>query len=96
MTATSTFAAREFKPFEKNTLRGFVSLELPSGLILHGFTLHEKNGSRWIGMPAKEFTKSDGIKSWVPQIEFASKEARDRFQAAALGAVDDYLEGQQR
>lgn len=92
MNPTNTsFAVREFKPFEKNTLRAFLSFELPSGMILHGCTLLEKNGSRWIGLPAKEFTKSDGTRSWTPQVEFTSKEARDRFQAAALAAVDRHL-----
>jgi len=48
--------ATGFKPFRKNTLRGFVDLALPAvGLVLLGCTLQEKNGSRWIGLPARPY-----------------------------------------
>jgi hypothetical protein len=87
---TNNFVVREWRPYQKNTLVGFLSLELPSGLVLHGCTLHQKNGSRWIGMPAKSFEK-DGATTWAPLVEFASKEARERFQTAALEALDGYL-----
>ena len=91
MTATARgFAVREWKSFEKNTLRGFLSVELPSGMILHDCTIHQKNGSRWIGLPARQYEKG-GTKTWAPLIEFASKEAREKFQAAALAAFDAYM-----
>jgi hypothetical protein len=90
-TDADEFVVRQFKAYQKNTLMAFLSLELPGGLVLHGFTLHQKNGSRWLGVPSKEFTKADGVRSWVPQIEFVDKAARDKFQSAALAAVDDYL-----
>jgi hypothetical protein len=89
MTANN-FVVREWRPYQKNTLVGFLSIELTTGLILHGCTLHEKNDSRWIGMPAKQFQK-DGRTTWAPQVDFVSKEAREKSQAAALAAVDDYL-----
>jgi hypothetical protein len=85
--AGAGFNVREWKPFEKNTLRGFLSIELPSGMILHGLTVHQKDDSRWVGLPAKEYTKN-GERSWIPQVEFASKAARERFQACVLAAVD--------
>ena len=87
----TAFAVREFKPFERNTLRGFLTTELPSGLVLHGFTLHQKGESRWLGMPSKEVSMGDGTKSWVPQVEFSGKEAREKLQTAALAAVDAHL-----
>jgi hypothetical protein len=59
-------------------------------MILHGCTVHEKNSSRWIGLPAKQYEK-DGSKTWAPLVEFASKEARERFQASALAAFDAYM-----
>jgi DNA-binding cell septation regulator SpoVG len=85
------FTIKEFKPYQKNTLRGFVSIELPSGLILHGLTYHQKEDSRWIGMPAKQYEK-DGATTWAPQVEFVSKESRDKFQTAVLAAIDRYQE----
>ena len=41
--------ATNWKPLERNTLKGFVDLTLPSGLIIHGCSLHRKNESRWMG-----------------------------------------------
>lgn len=88
---TQKFTVREFKPFNKNTLQAFLSLELPSGMVLHGCTLHKQNGSRWIGVPARQYEKSDGENSWMRLVDFTSKDARERFQSAALAAVDRYL-----
>src|SRR5215472_11166187 len=68
-----------FKPHVKNTLRGFCDLALPSvGLKINGATLHEKEGSRWITMPARPYEK-DGATMWAPIVEFDSKEARLAF-----------------
>jgi hypothetical protein len=89
-TAHSSFGVREWKPFERNTLRGFLSIELPSGLILHGCTLHEKTGSRWVGLPAREYQK-DGERIWSPLIEFSTREVRQAFQEQALAAFDAYM-----
>ena len=91
MTATShSFIVREWKPYAKNTLIGFLSLELPGGMVLRGCALHKKNSSRWSGLPAGEYEKH-GNKTWTPLVEFVSKEAREKFQAAALAAVDRHL-----
>jgi hypothetical protein len=89
------FQVLEFKKFERNTLVGFLSLELPSGMVIHNCTLHKKEGSRWVGLPARPFDKTDGGKGWSPLIEFSSKTARDRFQTEALAAVDRFLGGDQ-
>jgi hypothetical protein len=85
------FTVKEWKPYSKNTLLGFLSLELPSGLVLHDLTLHRRGDDRWLSMPAKSFDK-DGAKGWAPLIEFSTKESRDKFQAAALSAMDAYFE----
>ena len=81
-----------WKAHEKNTLRAFLSLTLPSGIILHNCALHEKNGKRWIGLPSRQYTKDDGAVSYSPLIEFTNDDARRRFQAAALEAVDRFAE----
>ena len=80
-----------WKAYEKNTLRGFLSLSLPSGLVIHNCALHQKDGARWIGLPSRQYTATDGKVSWSPMVEFASKEARYAFQDAALEAVDRFL-----
>jgi hypothetical protein len=80
----------KFRPFSKNTLRGFADLELTRiGLILRDCTLHEKNGKQWISFPAKSFTGQDGETKWQPLVEFAegADEARKQFMRAALDAI---------
>jgi len=78
-----------FRKFEKNTLRGFLEVELPSGMCIRDLTLHEKNGSRWIGYPSKPYEK-DGKQSWVNQIWFEDKEIHKKFQDQILSAFDRY------
>ena len=69
-----------FKPLERNTLGGVFDLELPSGLVLSGCTLHEKNGKFRTGLPAKPWTKQDGSQSWAKIVDFRDKETSDKFQ----------------
>jgi DNA-binding cell septation regulator SpoVG len=86
--ARGDFVVSEFKAFEKNTLRGFFTVTMPSGMIVHGCSLHEKNGARWIGMPSNKFTTKEGTTSYTPIVEFVSREAADRFRDQVLVALD--------
>jgi len=78
------------KRIGKNTLIG-VFLEMPSGLIVRGAMLFEKNGKRWVGFPSKEWTKQDGTKSYSPLLEFSSREVADRFQVQVLPIAEGAL-----
>jgi hypothetical protein len=71
---------RNFKPYEKNTLKGFFDLRLASGMILCGCTLHEKNNRFWIGLPAKPYTTDSGSQTWAKLIDFEDKKTHERFQ----------------
>jgi hypothetical protein len=86
----SADSRRSWRPYQKNTLLGFLSLELPSGLVINDISLHEKNGSRWTSMPAKQY-ELHGEKTWAPLIEFADRDSRESFQQLALAAIDEYL-----
>ena len=79
-----------FRPYEKNTLKGFADLELSRvGLVLRDCTWHEKNGKEWVGFAARPYEDKDGNTAWQPIIEFAedAKEARQQFQQQALEAI---------
>jgi hypothetical protein len=71
---------KNFKPLEKNTLRGFFDVELPSGMVLCGCTLHESHGKFWVGLPARPYAKPDGSQSWVKIVDFRDKATSYRFQ----------------
>ena len=82
-------AASNWKPFVKNTLQGFVDLEVAEpGLVIRGVCLHEKNGKRWVSLPAKPWTDKEGNQQWQPVVEFTDNDARDAFQRAALPEID--------
>lgn len=68
------------KSMRKGTLIGFFDLEMPSGLIVRGVMLFEKNERRWCNLPSKEFTKQDGGKGYSPLLEWASKEVDYAFR----------------
>lgn len=76
-----------FKPFEKNTLRGFFDIELASGLILRGCTLHTKTGKFWVGLPAKPYEGIDGGRNWAAIVDFRDKRTASRFQEIAVAAA---------
>jgi DNA-binding cell septation regulator SpoVG len=82
----------DWKPLTKNTLRGFFTATLPSGMVIHNLTVHEKNGSRWIGLPAREWTDAGGTKNFAKLIEFTDRRTADRFRDALLLALDKHLE----
>ena len=89
----SAFIVSNPKPLRKNSLLGFFDLQMPSGLIVRGAMLFEKEGKRWIGFPSKEWVKSDGTKSYSPLLEFASKEIGEKFRKLVLPLAGEALLG---
>jgi hypothetical protein len=85
--SSTEIVIKDWRSYEKNTLQGFFSVMLPSGLIIRDLTLHIKGDSRWVGMPAKTY-KKDGVESWVPVIEFVDRQTANDFRDAVLEALD--------
>jgi DNA-binding cell septation regulator SpoVG len=86
-----TFTVSNAKQINKNTLIGRCDLTMPSGLIVRGAMLLEKNGKRWVNFPSKEWTDGEGKKNYSPLLEFTSREVADKFQAAVLPLVERAL-----
>jgi hypothetical protein len=82
------FIVSNWKSFEKNTLRGFFSVTLPSGLTIHNCSLHVKGPSRWVGLPSTKFTKKDGSVSYSAVVEIVDRERADEFRDAVIAALD--------
>jgi hypothetical protein len=94
--------ASDWRPVERNSLRGFITLNLePSGLVLRDCTVHRtQDGREWIGLPAKPQIDRDGQHRKDPEtgkslytavVEVQGKEAWERFQTAPLAAVRQLL-----
>jgi hypothetical protein len=90
---SAAFKISNPKVLRKNSLIGSFDLAMPSGLIVRGAMLFEKNGKRWINFPSKEWLKADGTKAYFPLLEFASREIADRFQAQVLPLAEAAFEG---
>jgi hypothetical protein len=93
-----TITCQGFRPLERNTLRGFVSITIAElRLTIHDIAVHEKGESRWAQLPAKpqvrdgELVTDDAgkIQYW-PIMEFASRAVRDAFSAAVIRALLEF------
>jgi hypothetical protein len=86
--------ATNFKHYTKNTLLGFFDLELPSGMILRGCTLHHKSDLDrwWVSLPSKDFKKDDGTTGYSAIVEFKEKEKQYKFNDAATAAAREAFE----
>ncbi len=96
---TATVICTAWKPYEKNTLKGFADLWLRAArLNISGVAVHEKNGNRWVQLPARpQLDKDrnlvcgeDGKIQYAKVMDFDSREVSDRFNAAALKAIEDF------
>jgi hypothetical protein len=87
--------ASDFREITKNTLRGFCVLTLsPSGLVLRDCALHDRDGKRWVSLPSKPQIDSAGQLRkrgkplYASIVEIPGRAERERFQRAALAAID--------
>lgn len=91
----NTITVSGWKPFDRNTMRGFCTVHLPSGMTLHDVAIHLSNGSWWASPASKPQLTRDGqaVKDdagkikYVPVVSFESKAVRDRFSASVIEAL---------
>lgn len=75
------------------TMLAFLSIELPSGLVLRDLRLmHSPQGRRWIAMPSVKQLDRDGQTkldasgkpTWADIVDFRDRRTRDKFQDPIL------------
>lgn len=88
-----------FTPRRSNTLFGFVTIAIPElHLRICDLAAHEKNGKKWIGLPAKPQVGRDGVVRkdergktlFVPVMEFTDRATRDAFSARVVAALLEF------
>ena len=81
-----------FAPYQKKTtLQGFLAIRLTeTELEIRDIALHQKNGNRWLQLPAKPYKKPNGSKGWSYILNFHKKEHFYKFQEATLKALDAF------
>ena len=88
----NSIECEDFKPFAKNTLRGFATILVPSiQLRIKDIAIHVKNESQWAALPAKPQVKdgrvvvnADGKAQYTNILEFADRRTSDAFSRAVI------------
>jgi hypothetical protein len=84
-----------WKPIDKGSLRGFASVELPSGLKIHDCPVLRSHGKARATLPSKpqldkegrQKTGLNGKPAYSPEIEWRTRDLADRFSAAIVDLV---------
>jgi hypothetical protein len=91
----SGFRIVDWRPLRKNSLLGFATVELPSGMTISDVVVLTGANGPWASPPAKPLIDRTGavVKgpngkvSYVPIISFASKERRNAFSDHVIAAL---------
>lgn len=84
---------REWKPFNKNSLRGFATVELTNGLVIGEMPIHNNSGRVWANLPAVPqmengiHRKVDGKGQWKKILHWKSRDISDRFSDEVIGLI---------
>ena len=85
-----------FTPHQAGSMLAFLSIELPSGMIVNDLKLMiGPAGKPWLAMPSQKQVDRDGSprldangkQVWSQFVEFASRSAADRFRHLVLDAL---------
>jgi hypothetical protein len=86
-----------FRAVSKGTLRGFATVQLPIGLVIHDCPICESNGKAWAMLPGKPQVDSDGKPvrdargklAYSAILEWDSRKLRNAFSDCIVAAVRD-------
>lgn len=80
-----------FRSLNRGTLQGFADIFVPKwGVEIHGFTLHMKDGKRWINFPSKEYKNEKGETKYSSTIRFKKKDHYEVFCNEVKKAIDTW------
>jgi hypothetical protein len=91
-----TVQVESFTPRRSNTLVGFCTVVIPElHLRILDLTVHEKNTSRWVGLPSKPWVDRNGVVKrgengkiiYVPVLEFTDRATREAFSDRVVAAL---------
>jgi hypothetical protein len=84
----------DWKPLHRNTLQGFLTAHLPSGMNLHDVSVHYRDGTWWASPASKPLLGADGaaLRDADGKIRYSlivsfEKAARSRFSNAIITAL---------
>jgi hypothetical protein len=87
----------KFRPVVKNTLRGFIDVQMTSiRLVVRDIALHYFHDHWWVSLPAKPMFATDGTpiinvrtgkQDYFAFLKFDTREAHDSFERQVLAAL---------
>jgi hypothetical protein len=89
-------AIEEFKSVEKNTLRGWARVRMPSGMILHDVGIFYDSDRAWVSAPSKAMLGRDGVRMrsakeskplYAPVVSFETGALYRKFSDAVIAAL---------
>ena len=82
-----------FRSMPKGLLLGFAKIYVAEwGIEINYVTLFQKNDTRWIGLPSREYQDPrSGEKKYSPYVRFRDKYQSDLFSKAVLDSIDRFL-----
>ena len=77
-----------YSPVNKSTCLGVATILVPKwGVEISGISLHQKDGKRWVNLPAR--IVDDGIeKKYYQYIRFLDRDHKDKFCEMVKQAID--------
>lgn len=79
-----------YTPINKSTCLGVATVFVPKwGVEISGIALHQKNGKRWINLPAR-IVEEGNEKKYYSYIRFPVKDHKDKFSEMVKQAIDTH------
>lgn len=79
----------KFQSVNKGSFLGYADFYIPkTGLEIYGCQLFQKDGKRWINMPAREYANEQGEKKFAPYLRYREPAHKDMFAELALKAIE--------
>ena len=89
------FIVEDLRPLLRNTLRGFLTVIMPSGMVLSEVAIHASGDSVWASPASKPMVSREGAVlrdqagnvRYAPIVSFTSKARRDAFSRQVIEAL---------
>jgi len=89
----TTLRISAFRPLQKNTLQGFVTVEHASGLVLNDVAIHCRDGRWWASPPSRPILvegrhalDENGKGRWQPIVGFRGRRLQDIWSQGVIAA----------
>ena len=89
------FKLIEWSSLDRGTLKGYATVEMPSGMVMHDCPVFRSEDGQWSSIPAsKPLVGAGGVSRdktgkarFIPIITFTTKQHRDRWSGAVVAAL---------